>query len=126
MPVSLDRVLKALPAVRRRKIAAETAACVRAYRSLQEIRQRCKVTQAVLARRLGISQPSVSKIEGQADMLVSTVREYIEKAGGRLDLVVTVPGTKPIALEGVGQLTKHAAGPAKRPHRPRKAARRAA
>jgi DNA-binding XRE family transcriptional regulator len=106
MSVPLQEVLKALPAARRKRIAARVAQHVRAYRSLQEVRERCNVTQATLARRLKISQPSVSKIEGQADMLVSTMREYIAKIGGRLDLVVSVPGARPVKLEGIGELTK--------------------
>jgi hypothetical protein len=38
-----------------------------------------------------IKQPSVSKIEKQTDMYLSTLRNYIEAIGGELELVVKLP-----------------------------------
>jgi transcriptional regulator with XRE-family HTH domain len=58
---------------------------------LQELREARQMTQAALAQTLGIEQPSVSKIESQADMLVSTLREYVEGLGGTLEIVARFP-----------------------------------
>ena len=48
---------------------------------------------------LNIKQPSVSKIEKQADMYLSTLRSYVQAIGGALELVVTLPGRPPMRLQ---------------------------
>ncbi|QEW03409.1 helix-turn-helix domain-containing protein [Microbacterium lushaniae] len=60
---------------------------VRAYR-LRELREQLGLTQAELAKRIGVGQRQVSKIEhGDLDSAkVGTIRKYLEAVGG--DLVV--------------------------------------
>ncbi len=58
---------------------------------LHKIRTARKLTQEELAKELGIKQAAVSKVEGQADMLISTLRKFIEAAGGELELVASFP-----------------------------------
>lgn len=58
-----------------------------AYR-LAELRQMREVTQVELAKALKTSQPNVSRIEAGEDALLSTVRQYVEGLGGRLELCV--------------------------------------
>jgi len=58
---------------------------------LQELRKACKVTQEQLAEGLEITQASISKIERQSDMYVSTLRKYVESLGGALQIVVNLP-----------------------------------
>ncbi len=58
---------------------------------LQELRQARKLTQQQLAEVLHIKQASISKIEGQADMYISTLRKFIQAMGGDLDLVARFP-----------------------------------
>jgi transcriptional regulator with XRE-family HTH domain len=41
-----------------------------------------------LARRIGISQSDLSKLERRADVRVSTLNAYAEAVGGRLRLLV--------------------------------------
>ncbi|MGH9189698.1 MAG: helix-turn-helix domain-containing protein [Acidimicrobiales bacterium] len=48
-------------------------------------------TQVTLARKMHISQPSVAEMERKADMLLSTLRGYIEAMGGELRLVANFP-----------------------------------
>lgn len=52
---------------------------------------------------MGIRQPSVSKIEQQADMYLSTLRSYVEAVGGTLDLIVSLPDHAPIHLRSLGE-----------------------
>ncbi|ESY03849.1 hypothetical protein X753_20250 [Mesorhizobium sp. LNJC399B00] len=47
--------------------------------------------QAEIASVLKIKQPSVSKIEKQADMYLSTLKSCVEAIGGQLELVVRLP-----------------------------------
>ena len=63
------------------RAAARTKAML-ADMHLQELRRARQLSQEELAERLGASQPEVSKMEGRADMYVSTIRRYIEAMGG--------------------------------------------
>jgi len=71
-----------------RQLAREDAAY---FRTLGEVRRARALTQAELARKLGLAQASVSKVEGQADLYLSTLRRYIEAMGGYLELRAVFP-----------------------------------
>jgi predicted transcriptional regulator len=58
---------------------------------LAEIRKHVGLTQEELAANLGIRQPSLSKLEGQDDMQVSTLRRLIEALGGQLEIIAHLP-----------------------------------
>lgn len=58
---------------------------------LRELRQIAGKAQADIASALNITQPSVSKIEKQTDMHLSTLRNYVEAVGGELELTVKLP-----------------------------------
>jgi hypothetical protein len=51
-----------------------------------------------MATSLGIRQPSVSKVEKQPDVYISTLRRYVAFLGGELDLVVRLPDRPPLRL----------------------------
>lgn len=70
--------------------------------SLGELRQIAGKTQADVAAALKIKQPSVSKIEKQADMHLSTLRDYVEAIGGELELVVRLPERPVVRLFRLG------------------------
>jgi hypothetical protein len=59
--------------------------------SLFQMRERRGVSQEELARLWETSQPNVSKIEHQDDVLVSTLRRYVEALGGRLEVQAVFP-----------------------------------
>ena len=59
---------------------------------LAEIRRQTGLTQEELAVSLGIKQPTLSKLESQTDMQISTLRRLIEALGGRLELIAHLPG----------------------------------
>jgi transcriptional regulator with XRE-family HTH domain len=59
---------------------------------LAEIRKNVGLTQEDLAAQLGIKQPTLSKLESQDDMQVSTLRRLIEALGGELELIAHLPG----------------------------------
>jgi len=58
---------------------------------LAEIRKESGLTQVDLAEALGIKQPSLSKLEAQDDMQISTLRRIIKALGGELELVAKMP-----------------------------------
>lgn len=59
--------------------------------SLGELRQHLGITQTILAERLGIKQPSISSLERQDDMMLSTLRNVVHALGGHLQISVTFP-----------------------------------
>ena len=66
------------------------------------MRQIAGKTQAEVATALKIKQPSVSKIEKQADMYLSTLRDYVEAIGGELELMVRLPEQPVVRLYRLG------------------------
>ncbi len=58
---------------------------------LAEIRRHVGLTQTDLAETLGITQPSLSKIESQDDMQISTLNRLIQGLGGTLEIIAHMP-----------------------------------
>lgn len=59
---------------------------------LSEIRKEVGLTQEDIAEAMGIKQPSLSKLESQDDIQVSTLKKLIQALGGQLELVAHMPG----------------------------------
>ena len=59
---------------------------------LPELRKRSGMTQQEVADILGITQPSLSKMEGQNDMQISTLSRLVGSLGGKLELIAHLPG----------------------------------
>lgn len=77
---------------------------------LQGLRQALAFSQDELASILEINQSSVSKIERETDMYISTLRRFIQAMGGSLELVAKFPEgdvkihqIKDIIQEGSGE-----------------------
>ncbi len=58
---------------------------------LSELRKSAGVTQEELATSLGIKQPTLSRMESQSDMQISTLRRVIESLGGELEIIAHLP-----------------------------------
>jgi DNA-binding XRE family transcriptional regulator len=101
---TLDDVMATLPAPRRQAIETSVAATVREIEGLKALRQLTRHSQEQIAQSLGVKQPSVLKIERQTDLYLSTLRRFVEAAGGKLELRVELPGSEPILLMGLGEI----------------------
>lgn len=75
---------------RRARVDARTREMI-AEMLLAEIRRLVGLTQEELAKKLGIKQPTLSRLEAQDDMQISTLRRLIEALGGRLEIVAHLP-----------------------------------
>jgi transcriptional regulator with XRE-family HTH domain len=73
---------------------------------LRALRALAERSQEQIADALGMKQPSVHKIERQADLYLSTLRRFVEAAGGTLELRVNLPGKGTIRLTGLGDLQR--------------------
>jgi transcriptional regulator with XRE-family HTH domain len=58
---------------------------------LSEVRKLAGKSQREVAETLGIKQPSLSKLEGQSDMQISTLRRIVTALGGELDVIARFP-----------------------------------
>jgi transcriptional regulator with XRE-family HTH domain len=58
---------------------------------LSEMRKLAGLTQEQLAASLDIKQPTLSHLEPQDDMQISTLRRIVEKLGGELEIIATLP-----------------------------------
>lgn len=95
MARDLDNVMYALPTERRAAVehrAAELA-------TLKDLRQAMQKTQVDLAATLHVGQDSISRLEKRSDMLLSTLRGYIEAMGGKLEIVARFPNRPPVTIE---------------------------
>ena len=54
-----------------------------------------------MAQDLGIGQEGVSRLEQRSDLLISTLRGYVEALGGSLRLVAEFPNRPPVILHGL-------------------------
>jgi predicted transcriptional regulator len=59
---------------------------------MAEIRKEAGITQQNLAASLGVKQPTLSKLESQEDMQISTLQRLIQALGGQLELIAHMPG----------------------------------
>lgn len=102
MSVPLDKMLARLTPERRARVEARTQELVAEVQTLAELRKAQKLTQQRLAKVLGVKQESVSNIENRADLLISTLRNYVQAAGGTLSLQVTFPDRPTVVLSSLG------------------------
>jgi DNA-binding XRE family transcriptional regulator len=67
--------------------------------ALSELREAQDLTQVQLARKLGIDQGAISKIERRTDMYLSTLRGVIAAMGGKLELTAHFPSGEAHVVE---------------------------
>ena len=101
MTVSLDEMMADLDPARRRKIEDRTAELIAEEMTLRELRKAGQLTQVSVARKLGISQDGVSRLEQRSDLLLSTLRRTVEAMDGRLSLIARFPDRPPVELSGI-------------------------
>ena len=105
---TLKEKMAALGAVRSQKVETRAAELIAEEMSLRDLRRAHKRTQASLAKTLNITQDQVSRLEKRSDLLLSTMRKYVEGLGGRLTLVAEFPDRPPVVLSGVGTIEDEA------------------
>ena len=72
------------------QVRADMADADRTYAmGLAALRQAADLTQVELARRLGVTQAAISRIEQPHDLLLSTLNSYLGAIGGRASVIVT-------------------------------------
>ena len=100
-----EEIIAALPEARRARIDARATILADEVEGLKALRELAGRSQEQIARALGVKQPSVLKMERQADLYLSTLRRFVEAAGGTLELRVELPGKGVLHLTGMGDIT---------------------
>lgn len=91
MAKTFDELVKRTTKKRTRDRAARRTRELLSGLLLSEVRTLSGRTQRQLADALGIRQPSLSKLEHQSDMQVSTLQRIVAALGGELELVARFP-----------------------------------
>ncbi len=98
MARKLDDLMAALPAQRRERVEKRAMELA----TLKDLRVAAEQTQENLATVLGVGQDTISRLEKRSDMLLSTLRHYVESMGGKLELVAQFPNRPPVVIEHLG------------------------
>ena len=104
MGETLKERLNKLPAARRVKVEARAAELLAAEMSLKDLRKARELTQEHMAELLGIGQEGISRLEKRSDLLISTLRNYVARMGGQLELVVRFPDRPAVLLQDLAEL----------------------
>lgn len=103
MLTNVNEIIRKLGPAQRRKVEARAAELLAEEMTLRELRQARKLTQVKVAKKLGITQDSVSRLEKRSDLLLSTLRKTVEAMGGSLSLVAKFPDRAPVVLTGIAE-----------------------
>ena len=103
MPVNVDDKIRKLTPARRERVEARAAELIAEVMTLSELRKARKLTQVRVAKKLGISQDGVSRLEKRSDILLSTLRKTIEAMGGNLSIVAEFPDHGSVVLSGIAE-----------------------
>ncbi len=87
MAKKLDDLIASLPKDRQARVQAR----VMELTTLKDLRLAAQQTQVQMAAALGVRQDTISRLEKRSDMLLSTMRQYVESMGGQLELVAKFP-----------------------------------
>src|SRR3989441_5870862 len=98
MAVNIRDKIEKLNAVQRKKVENRAAELIAEEMSLRDLRKARKLTQARVAKALGITQDSVSRLEKRSDLLLSTLRKTVKAMGGDVRIVAQFPDRSPIVL----------------------------
>jgi transcriptional regulator with XRE-family HTH domain len=98
MAKKLDDIMAALPAQRRARIEGRAMELA----TLKDLRKAAEQTQEDLAVALGVGQDTISRLEKRSDMLLSTLRHYVESMGAKLELVAQFPNRPPVVIDHLG------------------------
>ena len=103
MPTNVDDKIRKLRLAQRKKVEARAAQLIAEEMTLCDLRHARKLTQVKMAKALGITQDSVSRLEKRSDLLLSTLRKTVKAMGGNLSLVAEFPDHAPVVLSGIAE-----------------------
>ena len=91
MAKSFDLLVRRTTSKQTRQRAAQRTEELLGQMLLSELRKLAGKSQRQLARDLGMKQPSLSKLEKQTDMQISTLNRIVTALGGKLEVTALFP-----------------------------------
>ncbi len=101
MAVNVNDKIRNLSPAQRKKVEDRAAKLIAEEMTLRELRRARKLTQVRMAKALGTTQDSISRLEKRSDFLLSTLRKTVKAMGGNLSLVAEFPDRPPVVLSGI-------------------------
>jgi len=98
MPVNVRDKIEKLNVAQQKKVEDRAAELIAEEMSLRDLRKARKLTQARVAKTLGITQDSVSRLEKRSDLLLSTLRKTVKAMGGDVRILAEFPDRAPVLL----------------------------
>src|SRR3984885_858324 len=98
MSVNGHGKIEKLNSTRRRQVEERAAELIAEEMSLRDLRKARKLTQARVAKTLGTTQDSVSRLEQRSDLLLSTLRKTVKAMGGKVLIIAEFPDRAPIVF----------------------------
>src|ERR1700730_3659668 len=103
MPVNVNQIIRKLSPAERKKVEERAAELIAEEMSLRDIRKARNLTQARVAKNLGITQDSVSRLEKRSDLLLSTLRKTVKAMGGDVRIVAQFPDRSPVVVSHLAE-----------------------
>ncbi|HKV03938.1 MAG TPA: helix-turn-helix transcriptional regulator [Candidatus Acidoferrales bacterium] len=103
MAVNIREKLRELTAAQRKAVEDRAAELIAEEMSLRDLRKARKLTQARVAKALGITQDSVSRLEKRSDILLSTLRKTVKAMGGEVRIVAEFPDRAPVVVSNLAE-----------------------
>ena len=116
MSVKVNEIIRKLSPVERKKVEDRAAEIIAEEMSLRDLRKARKLTQARVAKTLGITQDSVSRLEKRSDLLISTLRKTVKAMGGDVRIVAEFPDRAPVVLSELSKDDPPRKSPRKHAH----------
>jgi len=101
---SIEQMRAKMSAEDNARIDARAAEIIEEEMTLRELRKAHKLTQETLAASLGVGQDQISRMEKRSDLLLSTLRSYVEAMGGHLTILAEFPKHKSVRLSGISAI----------------------
>jgi len=103
MTVNVNKIIRKLSPAERKKVEGRAAELIAEEMSLRDLRKARKLTQARVAKTLGITQDSVSRLEKRSDLLLSTLRKTVKAMGGEVRILAQFPDRSPVLLSQLAE-----------------------
>ncbi|MFZ0463513.1 MAG: XRE family transcriptional regulator [Candidatus Acidiferrales bacterium] len=103
MSVNVRKKIRKLNSIQRKNVEDRAAELIAEEMSLRDLRKARKLTQARVAKVLGVTQDSVSRLEKRSDLLLSTLRKTVKAMGGDVRIVAEFPDRAPVVLSDLSE-----------------------
>jgi transcriptional regulator with XRE-family HTH domain len=101
--VNVRAKIEKLNVAQRKKVEQRAAELIAEEMSLRDLRKARKLTQARVAKALGITQDGVSRLEKRSDLLISTLRKTVKAMGGDVRILAEFPDRAPVLLSELSE-----------------------